>query len=244
MEIKVQFMMKMDFFFENCGNDSSATYNSKGLFISNLHGQTGANSSYYPLADEITGIGNHTKAYIYDEKIDPIIIEKILLSGYVKNSDLPEHFKTDSLSKLLKSFRVGYRPPSHHKLIVNIRNQIQNSSFEKQIQSDNEKKKALANCIRWIIQHRIDHYSIIISYILKSPDPYSTQTKNRGTGGSPTPSFLPSIFIQTIERLNDLVENNDEQWVKDILSITDNHQESMNSFIEIAKKSSRKERLS
>ena len=231
-------------FFENCGNDSNPTYNSKGLFISNLHGQTGANSSYYPIADEITGIGNHTRAYVYDEKVDPIIIEKILFSGNVANTDLPENSKLDSLSRLLKSFRVGYRPPSHHKLIVNTRNQIQNSTIEQQIQSDNNKKKALANCIRWIIQHRIDHYSMVVSYILKSPDPYSTQTKNRGTGGSPTPSFLPSIFLQTIERLNDLVENNDEQWVKDILSITDNHQESMNSFIEIAKKSSRKERLS
>ena len=51
-------------FFENCGEEFNEDYDSKGLYLSNLHGQTGANSSYHPIADEITGVGDHTHAYL------------------------------------------------------------------------------------------------------------------------------------------------------------------------------------
>ena len=40
---------KEGLFFENCGDIFNEDYNSKGCYVSNLHGQTGANSSYLPL---------------------------------------------------------------------------------------------------------------------------------------------------------------------------------------------------
>ena len=72
---------------------------------------------------------------------------------------------------------------------------------------DNEYKKILASSVRWIIQHRIDHYKMIVSYILRAPDPYKHQTKAKGTGGTPTPTFLPKMFTHSIDRLQNLVEN-------------------------------------
>ena len=104
-------------FFEKCGDRFSEEFKANGLFISDLHGQTGANSSYHPIADEITGVGDHTHAYIADKHVDNSIIKGVLEKGYVGASDLPKDANVDSLTKLLKSFRVGYRPPAHHSMI-------------------------------------------------------------------------------------------------------------------------------
>ena len=198
-----------------------------------MHGQTGANSSYHPLGDEITGIGDHTKAYMCDD-VDCAIIENILTKGFVTDEELS--CSIDSLTKLLKSFRVGYRPPAHHAMIVNMRTKLQNSSYFQTIESSPELRRQLAECVRWLIQHRIDHYKMVVSYILRSPDPYRHQTKAKGTGGSPTPSFLPKMFTNSIDRLKDLIGDSDVDWANKLLSITENHEDSMNRFRKIALK--------
>tara|TARA_B100001093_G_scaffold456113_1_gene466801 strand:+ start:7823 stop:9418 length:1596 start_codon:yes stop_codon:yes gene_type:complete len=221
-------------FFEKCGDNFSEEFKTDGLFISDLHGQTGANSSYHPIADEITGIGNHTHAYIADKKVDNSIIKGVLEKGYVSDNDLPDNTNVDSLTKLLKSFRVGYRPPAHHSMIVKTRNILQNSDYFSRIESNNEYKKILASSVRWIIQHRIDHYKMVVSYILRAPDPYKNQTKAKGTGGSPTPTFLPKMFTHSIDRLQNLVKNENLSWADKLISITSNHKTAMEKFQKIA----------
>ena len=221
-------------FFENCGEEFNEDYDSKGLYLSNLHGQTGANSSYHPIADEITGVGDHTHAYIADKIVDQAMIKGVLDKGYVSSEDLPKNIEVDSLTKLLKSFRVGYRPPAHHAMIVRTRNTIQNSDYFSKIESNNDYKKILASAVRWIIQHRIDHYKMVVSYILRAPDPYQNQTKAKGTGGSPTPTFLPKMFTHSIDRLENLVKNENLPWADKLINITSNHETAMQQFQKIA----------
>ena len=221
-------------FFEGCGETYSEIYNMKGCYIEHLHGQTGANSSYHPIADEITGIGKHTHAYVCDNEVDTCIIENILSKGFIADEDLPCDCEIDSLTKLLKSFRVGYRPPAHHAMIVKTREKLQNSSYFDTIESDQNLRKSLASSVRWIIQHRIDHYKMVVGYILKAPDPYRHQTKAKGTGGSPTPSFLPKMFTNTIDRLDELVGNTDIAWANELIAITNGHKDSMEQFKKIA----------
>ena len=221
-------------FFENCGDVFNQDYNSEGCYLSNLHGQTGANSSYHPIADEITGVGNHTHAYIADEIVDKSMIKGVLEKGYVSSEDLPKNIEVDSLTKLLKSFRVGYRPPAHHAMIVKTRNIIQNSNYFSKIESSKDNKKILASAVRWIIQHRMDHYKMVVSYILRAPDPYQNQTKTKGTGGSPTPTFLPKMFTHSIDRLQSLVENENLPWADKFIDITSNHETAMQQFQKIA----------
>ena len=221
-------------FFENCGEEFNEDYDSKGLYLSNLHGQTGANSSYHPIADEITGVGDHTHAYIADKIVDQAMIKGVLDKGYVSSEDLPKNIEVDSLTKLLKSFRVGYRPPAHHAMIVRTRNTIQNSDYFSKIESNNDYKKILASAVRWIIQHRIDHYKMVVSYILRAPDPYQNQTKAKGTGGSPTPTFLPKMFTHSIDRLENLVKNENLPWADNLINITSNHETAMQQFQKIA----------
>ena len=221
-------------FFENCGEEFNEDYDSKGLYLSNLHGQTGANSSYHPIADEITGVGDHTHAYIADKIVDQAMIKGVLDKGYVSSEDLPKNIEVDSLTKLLKSFRVGYRPPAHHAMIVRTRNTIQNSDYFSKIESNNDYKKILASAVRWIIQHRIDHYKMVVSYILRAPDPYQNQTKAKGTGGSPTPTFLPKMFTHSIDRLENLVKNENLPWADKLINITSNHESAMQQFQKIA----------
>ena len=221
-------------FFEGCGETYSEIHNMKGCYIEHLHGQTGANSSYHPIADEITGIGKHTHAYVCDNEVDACIIENILSKGFIADEDLPCDCEIDSLTKLLKSFRVGYRPPAHHAMIVKTREKLQNSSYFDTIESDQNLRKSLASSVRWIIQHRIDHYKMVVGYILKAPDPYRHQTKAKGTGGSPTPSFLPKMFTNTIDRLDELVGNTDIAWANELIAITNGHKDSMEQFKKIA----------
>ncbi|MAQ72028.1 MAG: hypothetical protein CMG20_00440 [Candidatus Marinimicrobia bacterium] len=221
-------------FFEGCGETYSEIHNMKGCYIEHLHGQTGANSSYHPIADEITGIGKHTHAYVCDNEVDTCIIENILSKGFIADEDLPCDCEIDSLTKLLKSFRVGYRPPAHHAMIVKTREKLQNSSYFDTIESDQNLRKSLASSVRWIIQHRIDHYKMVVGYILKAPDPYRHQTKAKGTGGSPTPSFLPKMFTNTIDRLDELVGNTDIAWANELIAITNGHKDSMEQFKKIA----------
>jgi hypothetical protein len=221
-------------FFEGCGETYSEIHNIKGCYIGHLHGQTGANSSYHPIADEITGIGKHTHAYVCDNEVDSCIIENILSKGFIADEDLPCDCEIDSLTKLLKSFRVGYRPPAHHAMIVKTREKLQNSSYFDTIESDQNLRKSLASSVRWIIQHRIDHYKMVVGYILRAPDPYKHQTKAKGTGGSPTPSFLPKMFTNTIDRLDELVGNADIAWADELIAITNGHKDSMEQFKKIA----------
>jgi len=222
-------------FFDQCGDTYDDQYNSKGSYLSNLHGQTGANSSYHPLGDEVTGVGKHTKAYECDDEVDCIIIENILEKGFVSDECLSScDCEIDSLTKLLKSFRVGYRPPAHHALIVKTKDAIENSSFFNDVESNDPTKQQLANSVRWLIQHRIDHYKMVVSYILRSPDPYQYQTKAKGTGGSPTPTFLPKMFTNSIHRLEELVGDSNIEWANDLISITKDHKEAMNRFKKIA----------
>ena len=228
---------KKGLFFENCGESINKEYNAKGLYLSNLHGQTGANSSYHPIADEITGVGDHTHAYIADDLVDKAIIKSVLEKGHVMSEDLPKDVEVDSLTKLLKSFRVGYRPPAHHAMIVNTRNAIQSSDYFSKVESSNDNKKILASAVRWIIQHRIDHYKMVVSYILRAPDPYQNQTKAKGTGGSPTPTFLPIMFTHSIDRLNKLVKNENLPWADKLINITSNHETAMQQFQKIAMQS-------
>ena len=228
-------------FFEGCGETHSKTYDKKGIYIGKLHGQTGANSSYHPIADEITGVGAHTNAYVCDSEIDACIIENILSKGFIADEDLPVDCEIDSLTKLLKSFRVGYRPPAHHAMIVKTRQKLQNSSYFNTIESDSNLNKSLASSVRWIIQHRIDHYKMVVGYILRAPDPYRHQTKAKGTGGSPTPSFLPKMFTNTIDRLNELVGNSNIGWADELIDITNEHKDSMKQFKKIALRAEKKD---
>jgi len=213
----------------------------EGRYITRLHGQTGANSSYHPIADEITGVGKHTQAYVCDSEVDACIIENILSKGFIADKDLPDDCQIDSLTKLLKSFRVGYRPPAHHAMIVKTREKLQNSSYFDTIESNKNLKKSLASSVRWIIQHRIDHYNMVVGYILRAPDPYRHQTKAKGTGGSPTPSFLPKMFTNTIDRLDELVGNADIAWANELIEITKKHKDSMRKFQKIALKAEKKD---
>ena len=122
-------------------------------------------------------------------------------NGFVSDECLAScDCEIDSLTKLLKSFRVGYRPPAHHALIVKTKDAIEHSSFFNDVEGNDSTKRQLANSVRWLIQHRIDHYKMVVSYILRAPDPYKHQTKAKGTGGSPTPTFLPKIFTHSIDR--------------------------------------------
>ena len=228
-------------FFEGCGDTYSDVHNKKGCYVEHLHGQTGANSSYHPLADEITGVGKHTHAYVCDNNVDTCIIENILSKGFLTDDDLPYDCEIDSLTKLLKSFRVGYRPPAHHAMIVKTSQALQNSSYFSTIESDENLKKRMASCVRWIIQHRIDHYKMVVAYILRAPDPYRHQTKAKGTGGSPTPSFLPKMFTNTIDRLDELVGDANIAWADEIIAITDGHKDSMEQFKKIALRAEKKD---
>lgn len=221
-------------FFEKCGDNFNDEFKVNGFFVSDLHGQTGANSSYHPIADEITGIGDHTHAYIVDKLVDNSIIKGVLEKGFVSNDDLPDDANVDSLTKLLKSFRVGYRPPAHHSMIVRTRNILQNSDYFSRIESNNKYKKTIASAVRWIIQHRIDHYKMVVSYILRAPDPYKNQTKAKGTGGTPTPTFLPKMFTHSIDRLQDLVKDESFPWADKIIKITSNQESAMKQFQKIA----------
>ncbi|MDG1089520.1 MAG: hypothetical protein P8P37_01475, partial [Candidatus Marinimicrobia bacterium] len=191
--------------------------------------------------DEITGVGAHTNAYVCDGEIDACIIENILSKGFIADEDLPVDCEIDSLTKLLKSFRVGYRPPAHHAMIVKTREKLQNSSYFNTIESNLNLKKSLASSVRWIIQHRIDHYKMVVGYILRAPDPYRHQTKAKGTGGSPTPSFLPKMFTNTIDRLNELVGNDNIGWADELIDITNEHKDSMKQFKKIALRAEKKD---
>ena len=228
-------------FFQGCGDTYSKKYSMEGRYIGRLHGQTGANSSYHPIADEITGVGKHTQAYVCDSEVDACIIENILSKGFIADEDLPDDCQIDSLTKLLKSFRVGYRPPAHHAMIVKTREKLQNSSYFDTIESNKNLKKSLASSVRWIIQHRIDHYKMVVGYILRAPDPYRHQTKAKGTGGSPTPSFLPKMFTNTIDRLDELVGNADIAWANELIEITKEHKDSMKKFQKIALKAEKQD---
>ena len=119
-------------------------------------------------------------------------------------------------------------------MIVNMRTKLQNSSYFQTIESSPELRRQLAECVRWLIQHRIDHYKMVVSYILRSPDPNKHLKKAKGTGGSPTPSFLPKMFTNSIDRLKDLIGDTDVDWANKLLSITENHEDSMNRFRKIA----------
>ena len=119
-------------------------------------------------------------------------------------------------------------------MIVKTSQALQNSSYFDTIESNENLKKQMASCVRWIIQRRIDHYKMVVSYILRAPDPYTHQTKAKGTGGSPTPSFLPKMFTNTIDRLDELVGNANIAWADEIIAITDEHKDSMEQFKKIA----------
>jgi hypothetical protein len=119
-------------------------------------------------------------------------------------------------------------------MIVKTREKLQNSSYFDTIESDQNLRKSLASSVRWIIQHRIDHYKMVVGYILRAPDPYKHQTKAKGTGGSPTPSFLPKMFTNTIDRLDELVGNADIAWADELIAITNGHKDSMEQFKKIA----------
>ena len=228
-------------FFEGCGDTYNETYKKKGCYIEHLHGQTGANSSYHPLADEITGVGKYTGAYVCDNKVDTCIIENILSKGFIAEGDLPCDCEIDSLTKLLKSFRVGYRPPAHHAMIVKTSSMLKNSSYFDRIESDENLRKRMASCVRRIVQHRIDHYKMVVAYILRAPDPYSHQTKAKGTGGTPTPSFLPKMFTNTIDRLDELVGDDNIAWADELIAITNGHKDSMEQFKKIALRTDKKD---
>ena len=75
---------------------------------------------------------------------------------------------------------------------------------------------------------------MVVGYILRAPDPYRHQTKAKGTGGSPTPSFLPKMFTNTIDRLDELVGNTDIAWANELIAITNGHKDSMEQFKKIA----------
>ena len=122
-------------------------------------------------------------------------------------------------------------------MIVKTRNIIQNSNYFSKIESSKDNKKILASAVRWIIQHRIDHYKMVVSYILRAPDPYQNQTKAKGTGGSPTPTFLPKMFTHSIDRLQSLVENENLPWADKLIDITSNHETAMQQFQKIAMQS-------
>ena len=83
----------------------------------------------------------------------------------------------------------------------------------------------------------IDHYKMVVSYILRAPDPYKHQTKAKGTGGSPTPTFLPKMFSLSIDRLQSLVENENLPWADKLIDITSNHETAMQQFQKIAMQS-------
>ena len=122
-------------------------------------------------------------------------------------------------------------------MIVKTRNIIQNSNYFSKIESSKDNKKILASAVRWIIQHRIDHYKMVVSYILRAPDPYQHQTKAKGTGGSPTPTFLPKMFTHSIDRLQSLVEHENLPWADKLIDIKSNHETAMQQFQKIAMQS-------
>jgi hypothetical protein len=78
---------------------------------------------------------------------------------------------------------------------------------------------------------------MVVSYILRAPDPYKRQTKTKGTGGSPTPTFLPKMFTHSIDRLQSLVENENLPWADKLIDITSNHEIAMQKFQKIAMQS-------
>ena len=78
---------------------------------------------------------------------------------------------------------------------------------------------------------------MVVFYILKAPDPYRNQTKSTGTGGSPTPTFLPKMFTHSIDRLIKLVDNENISWANDLIDITSSHETAMQKFQKIAMQS-------
>ena len=70
---------------------------------------------------------------------------------------------------------------------------------------------------------------------------YTHQTKAKGTGGSPTPSFLPKMFTNTIDRLDELVGDANIAWADEIIAITDKHKDSMEQFKKIALRAEKKD---
>ena len=59
----------------------------------------------------------------------------------------------------------------------------------------------------------------------------------KGTGGSPTPTFLPKMFTHSIDRLQSLVENENLPWADKLIDIMSNHETAMQQFQKIAMQS-------
>ena len=219
--------------FQQCANNSD-------LFVQNLHGQTGANSSFHPLIDEVTGIGDLTKAYQYNRDIDPHIIKAVLTKGFVASKDLEKLAAIDDLAKLLKSFRVGYRPPAHHQLIIDTKYKVQQYNFLEKIIANKTATKYLTKAVFYQIKHRLDHYKMVASYILNAPNPYDKQKKAIGTGGSPTPSFLPNMFRCSLDRFQQLIDRQqlqtDSEFNQKYIEPVAQYKILMQQLVELAKR--------
>jgi indoleamine 2,3-dioxygenase len=160
-------------FFEGCGNDR---YEGKsGLWLNDIRGQTGAQSSIIPLLDSTLGI-----------------------TEFYGANDNP-------LSQMLLDFR-DYRPTPHAELLVRVENTQKTLGARATLK--HIAPLQLAHWCHTICQFREFHYYLAMAYIVKPglKNQPVNQSRNIGTGGSPTPSYLPQNVKFTLQALQDALD--------------------------------------
>jgi indoleamine 2,3-dioxygenase len=127
------------------------------------------------------------------------------------------------LSQMLRAFR-DYRPTPHVALLERV------EATQKALHSREILKQAaplkLAHWCHTICQFREFHYFLAMAYIVKPGLKHqpTSQSRNIGTGGSPTPSYLPQNVQFTLRALIDALDavpttrmNRSDQRLYDLL---------------------------
>jgi len=150
---------------------SLAANQESGVYINDIRGQTGAQSSIIPLLDNFLGI---TDFYA------------------------PGH---NPLTNMLREFRY-YRPRPHTALLELVESEHKRLNLRHTLK--NKVPLLLAEWTQVVAQFREFHFFLAMAYIVK-PGKAAPKTQSRavGTGGSPTPSYLPQHVKESLEALAD-----------------------------------------
>lgn len=170
-------------FFEGCGEETfvdAKGVEKKGLWVANIHGQTGAQSSIFRMVDILTGT--------------------VLVTG----EGTPPSPTDNALQTLLKRFRE-YRPVAHREAIEKTQEEFESANVYDHITQNPTTSLRCAEATLAEAKHRLQHYEYTMLFIVgqKGVGPKSQQ-RSIGTGGSPTPLYLPTLFKQTLERFDQL----------------------------------------
>lgn len=151
--------------------DSRFFVDEQSKMLSEIRGQTGAQSSIIPLLDNILGI-----------------------TDFYAKGDNP-------LTAMLREFRA-YRPKPHTALLARVEQEQQRLSIRQYL-----KERQPLLLARWtgvVCQFREFHFYLAMAYIVK-PGKAQPKAQSRaiGTGGSPTPKYLPQHVNESLIALNE-----------------------------------------